>query len=81
MKFADIPGEFVLVDKKTMKALDTRFYSDPFLMLHFMNSYEDPNDPSKIIIDGTMTDGDIIEYYYYKVSYMAVIVNGDIQFL
>merc|ERR1711937_55437 len=66
MKFADIPGEFVLVEKSTMKALDTRFYSDPFLMLHFMNSYEDPEDPSKIIIDGTMTDGDIIEYYFYK---------------
>ena len=69
MKFADIPGEFVLVEKSTMKALDTRFYSDPFLMLHFMNSYEDPEDPSKIIIDGTMTDGDIIEYYFYKVNY------------
>jgi len=39
----EIPGEFMVIEKKTLKALDKRFQTDAFLLLHAMNSYEDPD--------------------------------------
>merc|ERR1712130_114710 len=62
----DTPGEIIVFDKKTMKALPKRWHGDPFLMLHMMNCYEDPEDPTKIVLDGTTTAGDVIDYYAYK---------------
>ena len=62
----DLIGEFIVIDKKTMKAQERRFEADPYLLMHAMNAYEMPGEPNKIVVDATTTEGDIIEYYYYK---------------
>ena len=66
---SELPGEFVIIDKKSMVPLENRFNSAyPFLMLHMMNAYQNPENNREIILDTTVAEGDIIEYYNYEVK-------------
>ena len=62
----DLIGEFIVIDKKTLKAQERRFETNPYMLMHAINAYEMPSDPTKIVFDATITYGNIIQDLYYE---------------
>ena len=64
------PGVFVLYSMEDMKEAG-RVETDPFFIVHMINAYDDVDDNGResIVIDSTeMSDGSILEAYFYSVS-------------